>query len=202
MKCLSRYLPITIGVATLWPSGAFAHAFKTGSAYPQFIEGTAASIGSPVILLTLIPVGILASAWRENGMLLMWPALMVGMLVGIPLATLASPSIAIAALVIGTLAGALTALALAYPHMLVVAFGGLGGILSSMVSLEGHALGELPIPIYAGILFGAMLCAVIPAGLVQLLVQKFTQSWVRIGVRVLGSWSAAIAAMLLAFQLR
>jgi len=202
MKRLSYSLPLVAGAITLWPLGAHAHAFKTGSAYPQFIEGTAASIGSPVILLTLIPIGILASAWRENGMVVMWPALIVGLFAGIPLAIFASPSISIAALSLGTASGVLAALALAYPPAVVVVLGGLGGVLSTMVSLEGHELGELPIPIYAGILFGAMLSAVFPAGIVHLLLQKFPQPWMRIGMRVVGSWSAAIAAMLLAFQFR
>lgn len=202
MKYPAHRLPFAVAAVLLWPLRAFAHAFQTGSAYPQFIEGTAASIGSPVILLSLIPIGILASAWRKNGMTVIWPALLIGLLAGIFLATFATPAIAIAGLAVGTLAGGLGALALAYPPALIVAFGGLGGVLSSMISLEGHKLGELPIAIHAGILFGAMLCCVIPAGLVHLLRAKFPQPWMRIGLRVLSSWSAAIATLLLAFQLR
>lgn len=202
MKTPGHRIPLLAAAAALWPQGAFAHAFQTGSAYPQFIEGTAASIGSPVILLSLIPIGILASAWRENGMTVIWPALLVGLLAGIFLAVFATPAIAIAGLAVGTLAGGLGALALAYPPVLIVAFGGAGGVLSSMISLEGHQLGELPLAVYTGILFGALLCCVIPAGLVHLLLSKFPQTWMRIGVRILSSWSAAIATLLLAFQFR
>jgi len=202
MRHPAHRIPLLAAAAILWPLDAFAHAFQTGSAYPQFIEGTAASIGSPVILLSLIPIGILASAWRENGMTVIWPALLAGLLAGIFLAVFATPAIAIAGLAVGTVAGGLGALALAYPPALIVAFGGAGGVLSSMISLEGHELGELPVAIYAGILFGALLCCVLPAGLVHLMLTKYPQPWMRIGVRVLSSWSAAIATLLLAFQLR
>jgi len=196
------YRTFAIAAAILWPLQSQAHNFATGTAYPEMVEGAGASLNSPEILLTLIPIGLLASLWDDEGMLKIWPGLLIGMIVGIPLAPLVGGWIIAVSLAVGAICALMAVSGANYPKSLVVGIATALGALSSMVSFEGHTFGEFPLPIYIGILFGANLIVVIAAGIAKALLMKLPYFWTRIGLRVASSWVTAIGLMLLAFEMK
>ncbi len=186
----------------LVPVAAEAHAFKTGSAYPQFVEGVGVTISCPPLLLTLIPLGILVGLRQLDGMVRVWPALIVGMLAGQFLAPLVGPVIIAVALALGVLCAILAAVNARYPNAPMRVLSASAGVMAAMVMLEGHAFGELPIAVYLGLFAGANLVVGMVAGLARLGLERYQKPFVRLGAFVAASWVGAIAILLLALTLR
>jgi hypothetical protein len=190
------------GAAVLFPLGAQAHNFAKGTFFPLMIDGIGSALNDPITLLTLIPVGLLASLWQSEGMLKIWPALLVGTLVGVPMAALATPVIAIPALLTGAVCALMAVLSARYPALLVAGLAGLAGLLATMTTLEGHGFFTLSIGIYAGIIIGANMIVAASAAFVRAVLEGVKVAWARIGMRILSSWTAAVTLMLLAFQFK
>lgn len=188
--------------AAALPAPAFAHSFEAGAGlYDQFVEGTAVPLSDPALLLCLLPLGLLAGLWRADGMVAIWPALLTGQVAGVLLAPFVAPWIATVAVALGAASAVLAALKPGLPRAVPTALALATGLVASMLSFEGHGLGELPVMIHAGLLFGAVLAVAIPAGLVSATTERWPADWLRIGWRVVSSWSGAVALMFLAFQL-
>lgn len=193
---------LTLGA--LHPGAAGAHAFEAGAdTYARFVEGAAVPLSAPAVALCLVPLGLLLGLWRDDGLPAVWPALLLGLGAGIGLAPLADPWVPLAALAAGALCAAAAALAVLPRRRAVMAAVAFGvGLLATTAGLEGHARGEVPPATLAGILFGANLAVAIPAATVSASTERWRQVWVRIGWRIMSSWSGAIAVLYLAFELR
>lgn len=201
MKNPSRLALLALACALL-PVAAEAHNFAQGTFIPQLTQGIGASINSPSGLLTLAPLGIMASSWHLDGILRLMPALVVGLVAGIFLALFASPAFAVPSLCVGIVCALLAVIAKPWPMPLLAGMAALAGALVNMVTLEGHGLGELPLGIYLGIIIGAAAIAMIAAGVVRIALEKVPAFWMKIAVRVAASWAAAIALMYMTFQLK
>ena len=107
------------------------------------------------------------------------------------------------ALVAGALCAGTAALAtLPRGRVVMTAVALIVGLLAGLVSLEGHARGEVPVETIAGIFFGANLVVALVAATVSASIERWREAWTRIGWRIVSSWSGAIAVMYLAFELR
>lgn len=192
---------LALSVAAL-PGIAEAHNFKTGTAIPQAIDAIGAALNDPVLLLTLIPLGLMASIWRTEGLLVVWLPAAIGLLLGIPLAVVATPWFAVPSLLMGVCCAGLAVLARDYNPTLLKAVAFVTGLFAMLSVLEGHGFFELPIAIYAGLLIGANAAFVIAAAIARAMLEKLPNVIARIAPRILSSWTAAIALMLLAFQMQ
>ena len=186
------------------PSVADAHAFEGGAdLYARFIEGAAVPSIAPAVALCLVPLGLLLGSWRKDGLPAVWPALLLGLGVGIVGAPLVAPWVSLVALVAGALCAGTAALAtLPRGRVVMTAVALIVGLLAGLVSLEGHARGEVPVETIAGIFFGANLVVALVAATVSASIDRWREAWTRIGWRIVSSWSGAIAVMYLAFELR
>ena len=188
--------------AILLPGVAEAHNFKTGTALPQIIEAIGAALNDPVLLLTLVPLGLLASIWRTEGLLDIWVPAALGVLAGIPLATIATPWFAVPALLVGVSCAVLAVLARDYKPVLLKGLAFVAGLFGMLSVLEGHGFFELPLPIYIGLFIGANAAFVMAAAIARAVLANLPQVIARIAARILSSWTAAIALMLMAFQIQ
>ena len=198
---MNRTTALAVALA-LSAGAAHAHAFRVGAdAYALFVEGMAVPWSDPWILFGLLPFGVLAGIWRMDGMPLVWPALIGGLIVGFATAPLMPEGLEIVPLAIGLIAAALGALARDYAPEPLLALMALGAVSAGWVALAGHGYGELPLTVYAGIFLGAQFAVVLPAALVVATRRALTAGWLMIGWRVAASWLGAIAMILGAFRL-
>lgn len=192
---------IAVAVAAAGPSGAAAHAFDPDAdAYSQIMEGALVPVSDPVLLLALLPLGLTLGIWAADGPLRIWPALAAGLVGGALAAPLAGLWIAHAAILMGLAVSLMGAAARRWPLWLMVAVAAATGTVSGMAVLEGHAFGSLPAPIYLGVVFGALLVVLVPAGAVSFTRDSVGAPWVTIAWRIAASWLAAIAMMLAALR--
>ena len=186
------------------PATSSAHAFRTGTdAYEQFVEGAYVALSAPTIILPLVALGALVGLWRpDDGMPRIWPAFLAAQAVGLFSAPALPPGVAVAALAAGASAGAFGALLAHPPRALVLTLAALIGALTTAVGFQGHGLLELTIPIQLGLLSGANLGVSFTAGIAAFTLSRIDKYWLGIGWRVFASWTAAIMAIVLAFELR
>lgn len=198
----TRLIALLALSAAALPGVANAHNFKTGTAIPQAIDAIGAALNDPVLLLTLLPLGLMASVWRTEGLLVVWLPAAIGLLLGIPLAAVATPWFAVPSLLMGVSCAALAVIARDYPPGLMKAMAFVTGLFAMLSVLEGHGFFELSIAIYAGLLIGANAAFVIAAAIARAMLEKLPMVIARIAPRILSSWTAAIALMLLAFHVQ
>ena len=197
-----RQLCILVLTVGLCAERADAHAFESGADYyAQFLEGAGVILGYPETLLPLLSLGILLSLWHPEGMLRAWPAFLIGLSAGIPLAAVVGTWVISAILIAGLLTASLAALLPRHirAEALAISFG--LGLLTTAASLQGHGLLELPVLIYIGIVFAANLATACSAGIASLAMEQVEANWMRILWRIAGSWLAAIMTLLFAFTL-
>ena len=195
-----RAAPVLAGV--ILPTDAAAHAFDAGAdAYRQIIEGAFVPLADPVLLLALLPLGLALGIWRTDGLSRLWPALAVGLVAGAAAAPFAGVSVAPAAILAGLALALMGAAALRWPVWLMATAATATGLVSGMAAFEGHAFGEIPAPVALGTLAGALLVAVVAAGLVSFTRDATAAPWVTLAWRIAASWLAAIALMLAALRL-
>lgn len=188
--------------ALLLPGAAQAHNFKTGTAITQAMDAVGAALNDPVLLLTLIPLGVLASIWQIEGLLKLWGWAAVGLLAGVPLAAVATPWFIVLSLALGVVCAVLGVIARDYPTRTLQALAVVVGLVAMMTLLEGHGFLELSVAIYAGLLLASVAVIGIAAAVTRLVVEKLPGAVARIAGRILASWAAAIALMLLAFEVQ
>ncbi|MBS0563623.1 MAG: hypothetical protein JSR87_03825 [Proteobacteria bacterium] len=201
MKQLRR-LGLLAPAFALLPVAAEAHNFAKGTIFPQIIEGIGASLNSPSGLLTLIPLGIMASVWQTEGILRLMPPLAAGLVAGIFLALFGSPAYVVPSLSVGIICALLAVIARPWPFAPLAGLAAVAGVLVNMVTLEGHGFGELQFGIYIGIVLGAAAIPLISAAVARGALQKVPAFWMRLAWRIIASWSAAIALMYMTFQLK
>lgn len=197
-----KYLALAALAAAMLPGVAEAHNFKTGTAIPQAIDAIGAALNDPVLLLTLIPLGLLASIWRAEGLLEVWGPAAIGLIAAIPLSNVASPWFAVPSLLAGIACAILAIIAHDYRPVLVKGLAFVTALLGMLAVLEGHGFMTLPVSIYIGLFLGATAAFVLAAAIARIMIEKLPAVIARIAARILSSWTAAIALMLLAFQVQ
>lgn len=185
------------------PGLAHAHAFTAGAdAYSAFLEGVGVILGTPGIILPLVALGVMVMLWKPEGLLSAWPLFLVGQVIGLGLAPLVGPYAAVLPVSVGVVLAVLAALVpIARLGPAVPILAGMTGFVVMLAALEGHGWGELGIPIYAGLLFGANIATAAMAGIIKILFETWPGQITRIGTRILASWVAAILVLYLAFAL-
>jgi hydrogenase/urease accessory protein HupE len=199
----SRFTPIApallVSLACLWPAPAHAHTSIQGMG--EFISGLAHPVTTPAHILILIGMGLFAGQnWMKNFKI---PLVTFVAVAAFALAmTLAGPPKFVTLPVLITIAlgvGALVALDKPIP---IAASTGLFAIAALAIGLDsGVETGGSAVVFktLAGTWI-AMVVLVINTGFyLSLGLQK---KWLKIGVRIIGSWLVAISLMVLAFALK
>lgn len=185
------------------PGSASAHAFSTGKdAYGAFLEGAGVILATPSLTLPLFALAVVVVLWRPGGLLRAWPLFILGQLAGLALAPVVGSWAVLMPLSFGVALGLLAAVVpIARIGDAVPVLAGLTGAAVMLAALEGHGWGELGMPIYLGLLFGANLATAAGAGLLHELRMRWPGQVTDIGLRIFGSWVAAILVLYLAFTL-
>jgi hypothetical protein len=182
---------------------ADAHAFQGGAApYTQFVEGAGVILTYPGILLPILAMGVAISLWDTDGLPRVWPLALAGQILGVFAASLAGVWVAAAFIALGVVTAALAALWPDSRRAVIAGFACLTGLGAVTVALEGHGLFELSVFIQLGILFGVNLVLAAGAGAAALTLDRVPAAWMRIGWRVVSSWTGAILVLFLAFTIR
>ena len=194
-----KNLGIAITGLILISSPADAHSFVgEGGAYDIFVEGAGVVLSDIRLILPLIAVGLMVALWQIDGLISVWPAMIVGNFIGIPLAIISTT----AAYQIFTALGLIVAIIAAVkpdrlkPEILFVTF--VISVGAMMCALQGHKFLELPLMIYLGIIFGTNLTLAMSANGAGLFLRSITSSWAKIIIRALASWVAAMSLLILA----
>jgi len=189
---------VTTGLILI-SSPADAHSFiGEGGAYDIFVEGAGVVLSDIRLILPLIAVGLMVALWQIDGLISVWPAMIVGNFIGIPLAIISTT----AAYQIFTALGLMVAIIAAVkpdrfkPEILFVTF--VISVGAMMCALEGHKFLELPMMIYLGIIFGTNLTLATSANIAGLFLRSINSSWAKIIIRALASWVAAMSLLILA----
>jgi len=189
-------------IAAAAPGTAHAHAFATGrDAYGNFLEGAGVALGSPGLLLPVLSISVALGLWQREGLLKAWPHALAGSLLGLAVAPLTGPWIALTAMGLGLLLAVLAALVpLARVSAALPWLAALAMAATLAAALEGHTFGEIPQATRVGLLFGAHFGLAAGAGLVRLVRDRLDYPATIIGWRVMASWLAAILVLYLAFS--
>lgn len=194
----------------IWASGfcavadtASAHAFKAGAGhYEAFIEGTSVVLFWPPTLAAMLTLGILVSLWRAEGMVAIWPYMIIGQLIGFGLSSFNLEGTATLPYFLGLLTAIFAIFALTTNKSLIAIIAAFSGLSVIMSALEGHPIGSLSLAIYLGIFVAANLGVAVSAGLVAMSIAKIKSSWAVLGWKIIASWLAAMIILQLAFAFR
>lgn len=181
----------------LLPESARAHAPVEGIG--DFYGGLLHPLAVPSHLLTVLGLGLALGqqVQEETGRALgtFGFSLLIGMLLAevAPLVAVAATGLLAVALLVGILVAAARPLPSPALTLLLLA----AGVLLGLDTAADGALVPSDLLLMAGAWLGAMLTVFY----VSWLTRWFQQPWTRIGVRVLGSWTAASAVLVLALAL-
>ena len=182
---------------------AHAHAFESGQdTYELILQGVSQPWLMLPVAVLLIGLGLLAGIWRDEGLITVWPALIVGTLLGLGLGPFVPQIEVIWLMVVALLVSALGIAAVPVPRVAMAALACLATALPGRFLMEAHVFGELPFPFLVGMGLGITTCAALAAGLVQATREQIHHGAVLIGWRALISWVGAIAILMLAFEMR
>lgn len=181
---------------------AFAVSASPAQAH-DFIEGAGALNGFlhpllvPAHALCLLAFGLMTGQ-QSNRIFLtaLFPAALIAGILLIMYAVFPIDLVPTVILASGACAGLLTALAQPLPRIIpaiVLVAGGLSLIIDSVPAVVSKRDTILA-------LSGTVVAATLTLGLVAYLASALTRDWQRIGVRILGSWTAASTLLVLALQ--
>ncbi len=191
------------GFAAGSPGVAHAHAFVAGQgAYQLFLEGASLPFHTPGLLLATISTGLFVGLWRVDGLPVVWPFLIGGVVVGLvgPSLALVDPTLALYALAL-TFA-VLGAARLRYPANLARTLAAIAGALIAYGAVALHEGEAVPIAVHAGLFAGINFFVAAGAGVVSLPQRRIVAQWPVLGLRILSSWLAAITMIMAALALR
>ena len=182
----------------LLPGLAWAHSPIKG--LDNFYAGLLHPVFVPAHLLSILVLGVLLGQQGAQRVQVAIVACLVALLVGLAASVPAAEiSVEVPLLAFAAVSGALVALALPLPVPAIAALGGvvtlLVGVDSAQEGLSGRGW------------LAAMLGSAISAYLLLLYAMVFAEwfgrrEWQRIGLRILGSWAAASALLVLSLALR
>jgi len=176
---------------------AHAHDFVEGAG---FLNGFLHPLLVPSHALSLLAFGLMTGQqeWPHRLFLMkLFPAALVAGILTIVSAAFPLDIVPTILLACGAAAGLLTALARPLPRIVsasILAIGGLSLIFDSVPSVVSKLDTILA-------LSGTTLGATLALGLAAYATARLTRDWPRIGVRILGSWTAASALLVLALWL-
>ena len=192
------FYPILV-FAVLFGAPAEAHSFLAeGGAYDMFVEGTTVIFKDVRLLLPIVALGLLIALWKADGLIIAWPANIAGNVLGVPLAVLVSDKIILVYLLIGVFVGLIASLTPKRSATEIKVFALVLGLISMLSALEGHEFFELPLAIYLGLIFGLNLVLAATANISGLIMSTFRTKWVKIAIRAICSWTAAIGILIFA----
>ena len=185
------------------PQQAAAHAFESGQdTFALILQGLSQPWLMLPVAILLIGLGMLAGILREEAAIAIWPAMILGTVLGLGLGPFV-PQFEVVWLMAAALIVALLGIAaLPLPGLLVPLIAFLATALPSRFLMEAHAFGELPIPFVIGMGLGITTCAALAAGLVQATRERIQHGALVIGWRALISWVGAMAILMMAFEMR
>ena len=192
-----RSLALCVALGLL-PGLAWAHSPIKG--LDNFYAGLLHPVFVPAHLLSILVLGVLLGQQGAQRVQVAIVACLVALLVGLAASVPAAEiSVEVPLLAFAAVSGALVALARPLPVPAIAALGGvvtlLVGVDSAQEGLSGRGW------------LAAMLGSAISAYLLLLYAMVFAEwfgrrEWQRIGLRILGSWAAASALMVLSLALR
>jgi urease accessory protein len=165
--------------------------------FSAFAGGVLNPLTIPAHLLTLVGVGLLIGA-QPGGRLI--PALCFAAGLAAGLAAIAhavgsTPALDVL-LILSGISGALVALAIALPQMLAALVAALAGLALSLDSPpQAISLADATTA-----LIGTWFADMLAFAIVILIAARLTPGWQRIGLRIVGSWIAASAILVLALR--
>ena len=188
-------------LAILWPETAWAHSSIPGM--QGLYWGMLHPFSSGPQILALFALSLVIQQRQPAGeeMLI---GFLAGCVAGVAAAALGvsgfNPDIPLTLFAFA--AGVLTASAIKLPVAVLAVPGGIGGLLSGYVSWPdpGSASGMMMSAL--GAVVGSTLIIIVVAGMIEIIRQKAGWAWLPVGVRVAGSWIAAISVLLGALLFR
>lgn len=186
---------ILLLLVTLWPQTAWAHGSIPGM--QGLYWGMLHPFSSGPQLLALFALSLVLQQRQPAGedMLI---SFLAGCIVGAVAAAfgISGLNLDMPLTLFAFAAGVLTASAITLPGSLLTGMGGIGGFLSGYVSWPdpGSTSGMLMSAL--GGIVGSAVIIIVVAGAIELVRQKAGWAWLPIGVRVAGSWIAAISVLL------
>jgi urease accessory protein len=181
-------------LASVWPARALAHSF--GARFGDFYGGllhptTALDLAPPLVAL-----GLLAGQNGKPAARQMLVVLPVAFVIGTSLGAVVPAPAYVATLNAASflVLGLLLALDAALPPALLLGLGAALGLCAGLANGSGMAGGSDPLLFLLGSALAGLGAIVLPSAIVV----SLQAPWQRIGVRVVGSWLAAVGAMILA----
>ena len=117
------------------------------------------------------------------------------------MAALVNDTIILIYLLIGVVVALTVALAPQRRIIEIKVFALVLGIVSMLSALEGHEFFELPFAIYLGLIFGLNLVLAATPNISGLILSTLKAKWVKIAIRAISSWTAAIGILICAVNL-
>jgi urease accessory protein len=194
----TRCIGAALAVLSLlcWPGGAHAHLMSTGVG--PFYDGALHVLASADQVLPLLALGLLAGLrGKASGRAILFglpPALLAGAAVGRwgpPLPFIGAAS---TVLLLG-LGGLVAADARVPCRVVILMAAGCGLVIGDA---NGAAMAEARLGAVS--LFGIVAAGFVAAALVPAFVVSLRQAWMRIAVRVAGSWIAALGVLMAAWS--
>lgn len=191
-----------IVVVALLPSPATAHVAipGIGSAYAAFAHATT----EPPAALALLALGLLAGMHGAAGLMHLFPAFLLALLVGVATTLLfgvvVDPELPLLYVALGC--GLYTAGGFPLPATAAIAIGAFAGAVFGIFSAPAPASWSTQAYFISGGLTGASFALIWLAAAVAMLRARWPMHWVSIGLRIVASWIAAIAALMAALAAR
>jgi urease accessory protein len=189
-------MPTALGllIALAWPAHALAHSF--GARFGDFYGGllhptTALDLAPPLVAL-----GLLAGQNGKAAARLMLVVLPAAFVLGTSLGGLLPAPAWLATANAGSflVLGLLLALDAALPQALLLGLGAALGVCGGLANGSGMVGGSDPVLFVLGSALAALATVLLPSAVVV----SLEAQWQRIAVRIVGSWLAAVGAMILA----
>jgi urease accessory protein len=193
-----RLRTAALAVLILAASGRAVHAHDFVEA--GFWNGVLHPLLVPAHALTLLAFGLMTGQQDNAGrlfLLILFPAVLIAAILMIVSAVFPLDIVPTMLLACGAAAGLITALAKPLPRVIpatILAAGGLTLMFDSVPSVVSKRDTILA-------LTGTALAATFTLAIVAYAVAALARDWQRIGVRIVGSWTAASALLVLALQL-
>jgi hydrogenase/urease accessory protein HupE len=188
-------------LVTLWPETAWAHGSIPGMQGLYWGMLHPFTSGPQLLALFGLSLAIQQRLPTSEGVLIAFLAGSIAGSIGAALGiTPGDPDMPMT--VFAFIMGILTASALRLPSPLLLTAGGMGGLLSGYLSWPDPGSASGMVMSALGGIVGSAVIIIFVAGVIELVRLKAGWAWLPIGVRVAGSWVAAISVMLGALLFR
>jgi len=161
-----------------------------------FLNGLLHPLVIAAHLLALVALGLLIGQQRRP--LLTWAVFVAGLAAGLAAIAFAIGETAALDVLLATtaLAGVLVAIARPLPMLLPITLAGIAGAALGLDSPPE----AISIGVAVAMLVGTAISAVVALALVAVAARQLTRWWQRIGMRIVGSWLAASAILVLTLR--